>query len=84
MNSSNLGQLYKSTVARKVLILLLIGGWLVVFSANYEKVDWKSFIALSVFLMLYLFEVIYSLTTSSNSVSSFNLLALPFLTGRKH
>lgn len=62
---------YKSTGARKVIILLLIGGWLVGFFLNYEIVEWKSFIALAGLVSLYLFDVLYSITTSTKTSEFF-------------
>ena len=71
MSKSDLSPFYKSTGARKVIILLLIGGWLVGFFLNYEIVEWKSFIALAGLVSLYLFDVLYSITTSTKTSEFF-------------
>ena len=71
MSKSDFSPFYKSTGARRVIILLLIGGWLVGFFLNYEIVEWKSFIALAGLVSLYLSDVLYSITISTKTSEFF-------------
>jgi len=62
---------YGSSGARKSIILVLIGVWLVGFFSNCEKAEWKSFIILASLIMLYFVEVLYAITISTKTSEFF-------------
>ena len=70
-NTSEKAPFYKSQGARKVIILCLAGLWLIGFFFRYNQIEWKSFIALACIVTLYLFEVLYSMTTSTKTSEVF-------------
>ncbi|MBF0558833.1 MAG: hypothetical protein HQL08_08635 [Nitrospirae bacterium] len=65
-NSSKFRDFYQSSGARKTIILLLSGVWLACF-LNHDRIEWRSFLVLAGFILLYLFEILYSITTSTKT-----------------